>query len=126
MRKIVATENAPEAVGPYSQAIIAGNLVFTAGQIPLDPDTGELVEGHVSQQARQALKNLMAVLEAAGSDAASVVKVTVFLKSIDDFMALNSVYEEFFSKSLPARSAVEVARLPKDALVEIEAVATLN
>ena len=126
MRKIVSTDKAPAAVGPYSQAIVAGNLVFTAGQIPLDPENGKMVEGHVTQQAKQALKNLQAVLEAAGSGMDNVVKVTVFLKDMEDFAALNSVYEEFFGSSLPSRSAVEVARLPKDALVEVEAVALLK
>lgn len=122
-REVIATENAPAAVGPYSQAIAAGHLVYTAGQIALDKDTGKLVEGGVQAQAQQALQNLKAVLEAAGSELQNVIKTTVFLQSMDDYAAVNEVYEQFFGQSAPARSAVAVAALPLGALIEIEAVA---
>jgi 2-iminobutanoate/2-iminopropanoate deaminase len=123
-RTAISTERAPAAIGPYSQAIRLGNLVFTSGQIPLTP-AGELVEGDVAVQARQVLSNLQAVLEAAGSSLQHVVKCTCFLKDMNDFAAMNEVYGEFFAGDPPARSAVEVARLPKDVLIEIEAVAWL-
>jgi 2-iminobutanoate/2-iminopropanoate deaminase len=122
-REVIATEHAPAAVGPYSQAIRAGDLVFTAGQLGLDPPTGRLVEGGVDAQARQALTNLKAVLEAAGSSLERVVKVTVFLQDINDFKAVNGVYAQFFTQDPPARSAVQVAALPLGGLVEIEAIA---
>lgn len=122
-KEIIATENAPAAVGPYSQAIAFGELVYTAGQIALDKETGKLVEGGVSEQAEQALQNLKAVLEAAGSSLDRVVKTTVFLQSMGDYGAVNEVYGRYFSGSAPARSAVAVAALPLGALVEIEAVA---
>ncbi len=122
-KRIVSTEDAPAAVGPYSQAVIAGNLVYTAGQLGLDPKSGRLVEGGVEAQTRQALNNLQAVLAAAGSSLEGVVKTTVFLQDIGDFKAMNGVYAEFFGKSPPARSAVQVAALPLGGLVEIEAVA---
>ncbi len=123
VRKVVATGNAPAAVGPYSQAICAGDFIFTAGQLGLDPGTGKLVEGGVEAQARQALTNLRAVLEAGGSGLERVVKVTVFLQDINDFKAVNGVYAQFFTQDPPARSAVQVAALPLGGLVEIEAVA---
>ncbi|NOX38540.1 MAG: RidA family protein [Calditrichaeota bacterium] len=123
MKQVVYTRNAPEPVGPYSQAIVVGQLVFTAGQIAIDPATGALVEGDVKVQTRQVLKNLAAVLEAAGTDLSHVVKTTVFLKRMDDFPLMNEVYAEFFPENPPARSAVEVSRLPKDVLVEIECIA---
>ncbi|MBC7242753.1 MAG: RidA family protein [Anaerolineae bacterium] len=122
-RQVIATPKAPAAVGPYSQAIKANGFVFTAGQLGLDPATGKLVEGDVTDQARQALKNLQAILEAAGSSLEQVVKVTVFLKDINDFKRVNEVYAEFFTTQPPARSAVQVAALPLGGLVEIEAVA---
>lgn len=122
-REVIATTKAPAAVGPYSQAIKANGFVFTAGQLGLDPATGKLVEGDVTDQARQALKNLQAILEAAGSSLEQVVKVTVFLKDINDFKRVNEVYAEFFQANPPARSAVQVAALPLGGLVEIEAVA---
>ncbi len=122
-RETVATENAPAAVGPYSQAIAVGQLVYTAGQIALDRRTGKLVEGGVQEQAEQVLKNLQAVLEAAGSSLEQVVKTTVFLQNMADYAAVNEVYGRYFSGSAPARSAVAVAGLPLGALVEIEAVA---
>lgn len=122
-RKIIATDKAPKAIGPYSQAIKAGDLVFVSGQIPLVPETMEIVAGGIKEQTRQVLNNLKAVLEAAGSSLEKVVRAGVFLQSMNDFVAMNEVYAEFFGKSLPARAAVEVARLPKNVLVEIDAVA---
>lgn len=124
--KKVHTEGAPAAIGPYSQAIIVGNLVFTAGQTPLDPATMKLVEGDVAAQTARALDNIKAVLEAAGTSLASVVKTTVFLKDMNDFPAMNEVYARYFGDHRPARSTVEVARLPMDARVEIEAIAALG
>ncbi|MFH1863266.1 MAG: RidA family protein [bacterium] len=124
MRNIVKTDKAPPAIGPYSQAVIAvGPLIFTAGQIPMHPETGVLVGTEIKAQTRQVLSNLQNVLEAAGSSQQNVVKCTVFLQSMEDFAGMNEVYAQFFSDSPPARSAVEVAKLPKGALVEIEAVA---
>ncbi|MDG2149986.1 MAG: RidA family protein [Planctomycetota bacterium] len=124
--QIVATEKAPAAIGPYSQAVVAGSLVYTSGQIGLDPVSAEMVSGGVEQQAQQVLKNLAGVLEAAGSRLSRVVKTTVFLRSMEDFAAVNVVYEQAFGSVLPARSTVAVAGLPKDALVEIEAVASVS
>lgn len=121
-KKQVATNKAPGAIGPYSQAIATGSWVYTSGQLGLNPETGELVEG-VQEQARQALNNLKAILEEAGASLDHIVKTTVFLKDMNDFAAVNEVYSTFFSEPYPARSAIEVARLPKDGLVEIEAVA---
>ena len=125
-KKIVSTEKAPEAIGPYSQAIRIDNLVFTAGQVGLNPATMEIVEGGVEAQARQVLTNLKNVLEAADSGLNFVVKTTVFLQSMSDFAAMNGVYQEFFPENPPARSTVAVAGLPKGALVEIECVALLS
>jgi 2-iminobutanoate/2-iminopropanoate deaminase len=124
-KKIVQTDAAPKALGPYSQAVVAGGLVFCAGQIPLDPATGNIVEGGIAEQTHQVLKNLRAVLKAAGSDLGQAVKTTVFLKSMDSFAAMNEVYglPEYFGSATPARSTVEVARLPRDVMVEIEVVA---
>lgn len=122
-KNVIATDKAPAAVGPYSQAITAGQLVYTAGQIALDKDTGRLVEGGVQAQAQQALQNLQAVLEAAGSGLDKVIKTTVFMQHMDDYAAINEVYGKFFGDNAPARSAVAVAGLPLGALVEIEAVA---
>lgn len=121
--KTIATDRAPRAIGPYSQAIVAGGLVFCSGQIPLDPATMEMVDGDAAAQARQVLANLAAVLEAAGSGLERVVKTTVFLSDMTDFAAVNAVYAEAFGAHRPARSTVQVGRLPKDARVEIEAVA---
>ncbi len=125
MRKIVATEKAPAAIGPYAQANIIGNFVFTSGQIPLDPATGALVEGGIEEQTRQVFQNLQAVLEEAGSGLDKIIKTTCFMDNMGDFAKMNEVYAEFFSGQFPSRSAVEVAKLPKDALIEIEAVAYL-
>ena len=123
-KKIISTQAAPAAIGPYSQAIAVGELVYTSGQLPLDPATGAFPEG-IEAQTAQSLKNVRAVLEAAGSGMDRVVKTTVFLKDMNDFAAMNGVYATFFEGACPARSAVEVARLPKDALVEIECIAVL-
>lgn len=124
-KKVVQTKAAPQALGPYSQAIVANGLVFCAGQIPLDPATGNLVEGGIAEQTHQVLKNLQAVLKEAGSGLDRAVKTTVFLKSMDSFVAMNEVYgrPEYFGSAAPARSTVEVARLPRDVMVEIEVVA---
>ena len=122
-RERIQTSGAPAAIGPYSQAIASGTLVFASGQIALDPASGQLVEGDVRAQTRQALHNLSAVLEAAGSSPSQVVKTTVFLVAMADFTAMNEVYGEFFASDPPARSTVAVAELPKNARVEIEAVA---
>ncbi len=122
-KKIIATNDAPQAIGPYSQAIEAGDFIFTSGMIPIDPATNTLVEGDVKVQAKQAIGNLKALLEASGSDIDHVVKTVVFIKNMDDFGAVNEVYSTFFTKDCPARSCVEVARLPKDVLIEIEAIA---
>jgi 2-iminobutanoate/2-iminopropanoate deaminase len=119
----VTTDKAPAAVGPYSQAITANGLIFTAGQIPLMPGTGNIVEGGVQEQTHQVLRNLAAVLESAGSGLHNVIKTTVFLQNLDDFAAMNEVYATYFREPLPARSTVQVAKLPRNALVEIEVVA---
>lgn len=124
--EIVSTDKAPGAIGPYSQAVKAGNMVFCSGQIPIDPSTGEFVPGGVVEQAEQVLKNLTAVLEAAGSGLDMVVKTTVFLADMGDFAAMNEVYARYFGESKPARATVQAARLPKDALVEIDCIAILD
>jgi 2-iminobutanoate/2-iminopropanoate deaminase len=121
--RTVHTDDAPAAIGPYSQAVVHGELVFTAGQIPLDPRSGEMVEGSIADQTRRVFDNLRAVLEQAGASLSTVLKTTVFLKDMDDFAAMNEVYAEAFGDHRPARSAVQAARLPRDARVEIEAVA---
>jgi 2-iminobutanoate/2-iminopropanoate deaminase len=122
----VQTDGAPAAIGPYSQAIVHAGLVFTAGQIPLDPGSGELIEGDIAAQTERVLRNLGAVLEAAGASFQSVVKTTVFLQDMGDFAAMNEVYGRFFGEHRPARSAVQAARLPRDVRVEIEAIAALS
>ena len=124
-KKIVVTNKAPKAIGPYSAGVTTGHLVFTAGQLGMNPETGQLVEGGIKTQTQQALKNLKAVLEAAGSNLGLVVKTTVFLKNINEFGLMNEVYGTFFTENFPARSAFQVAALPKGAHVEIEAVALL-
>ncbi|SDZ68247.1 2-iminobutanoate/2-iminopropanoate deaminase [Evansella caseinilytica] len=121
-KKVVQTNDAPGAIGPYSQAIISGDFVYSSGQIGLDPATGEMAEGLEAQTA-QVFSNLRAVLAAAGCSMSDVIKATVFLKNMDDFTSVNAIYTEQFAEPFPARSAVEVARLPKDALVEIEVIA---
>lgn len=126
-REIVTTTHAPQAIGPYSQAIrFSGMLVYTAGQIPLDPVTGQIVGKNAAEQTEQVLRNLAAVLEAAGGSLATAVKVTVFLKNMADFAEMNEVYGRYFPQAPPARSAVEAARLPKDVLVEIECLALVE
>ncbi len=122
-RKIIATDKAPAAIGPYSQAVVAGGLLLTAGQLGMDPATGEFVPGGVQAQTRRALENAAAILADAGLGFGDVIKTTVFLKDMNDFAAMNEIYAEFFAVEPPARSAVQVARLPKDGLVEIELIA---
>jgi 2-iminobutanoate/2-iminopropanoate deaminase len=123
MREVIATNDAPKAIGPYSQAIKANGFVFISGQISLDPATQELVTGDVAAQTERVLQNLSGILKAAGSSLQQVVKTTVFLKSMSDFANMNEVYSRYFSQAPPARSTVEVARLPKDVLVEIDIIA---
>ncbi len=123
MREIVATEAAPQAIGPYSQAVSLGDFVFTSGQIPIDPQTGVFVEGGIAEQTEQVLRNLAEVLRAAGTSLEAVVKTTVFLADMNDFAAMNEVYGRYFSNEPPARSTVQAARLPRDARVEIDAIA---
>jgi len=123
--KVISTQKAPAAIGPYSQAIQIGNLVYTSGQIPIDPTTGKFAEGGIKEQTRQSLLNVKAILEEAGLMMKNVVKTTVFMADMNDFADMNAIYAEFFSEPYPARSAVAVKTLPKGALVEIEAVAAL-
>lgn len=123
MKEIVSTENAPGAIGPYSQAIKANGMIFCSGQIPIDPSTGEFVEGGVAEQTEQVFKNLTAVLEAGGANLESVVKTTVFLADMNDFAAMNEVYGRYFDTNKPARATVQAARLPRDARVEIDCIA---
>ena len=124
-RTIIKTEKAPQAIGPYSQAVEANGFVFVSGQIPIDPATGELNTGSIEDQARQVLRNVAAVLEAAGSSMDNVVKAGVFLADMNDFARMNAVYGEFFKPPFPARAAVQAARLPKDVRIEIEVIAAL-
>ena len=125
MNEVVSTENAPGAIGPYSQAIKANGMVFCSGQIPIDPSTGQFVSDDVAAQTEQVFKNLQAVLAAAGTGLGNVVKTTVFLADMNDFAAMNDVYSRFFSENKPARATVQAARLPRDARVEIECIATV-
>jgi 2-iminobutanoate/2-iminopropanoate deaminase len=126
-KRIIRTPGAPSPIGPYSQAVAAeGNFLFTAGQVAIDPQTGQFVQGDIKSQTRQVLENLKAVLNGAGASLGDVVKTTVFLKNMDDFGAMNEIYAEYFKDSAPARSTVEVARLPRDAKIEIEVVAALS
>lgn len=126
MKEIVATDRAPRAIGPYSQAVRSGNLLFVSGQIPIDPATGEFVAGGIIEQTEQVLKNVSAILEAAGAGLQQVIKTTVFLADMDDFTAMNEVYGGFFGENPPARATVQAARLPRDARVEIEAIAVID
>lgn len=126
LREIIATDHAPRAIGPYSQAIRAGNLLFCSGQIPIDPATGEFVSGGVAEQTEQVMRNLAALLTASQSSLKQVVKTTVFLADMDDFTAMNEVYGRFFAENPPARATVQAARLPRDAKVEIEAIAIIE
>lgn len=125
MKKIISTDKAPAAIGPYSQAIEVNNMIYTSGVIPVNPATGEIPEG-IEAQATQAISNLAALLEESGTSTDNVVKTTVFIKEMDDFAKVNAVYAQYFTNSYPARSCVEVARLPKDVLIEIEAIAIKN
>ena len=126
MKKVIKTTKAPAAIGPYNQAIQVGNLVYTSGQIPIDPATGNFVEGGIKEQTRQSLLNVKAILEEAGLTMNDVIKTTVFMADMNDFADMNSVYAEFFSEPYPARSAVAVKSLPKGALVEIEVIAEVK
>ena len=123
MKQVISTPKAPAAIGPYSQAIRVGNLIYTSGQIPIKPATGQFVEGGIKEQTRQSLTNVKAILEEAGTSMVNVVKTTVFMADMNDFADMNAVYAEFFTEPFPARSAVAVKTLPKGALVEIEVVA---
>lgn len=122
MKKIISTENAPGAIGPYSQGVQAGNLLFISGQLPIDPKTSAFAGDDIVSQTKQSLTNIKAIAEAAGSTMDDVIKVNIFLKDMNHFAEMNGVYGEFFTSNYPARAAVEVARLPKDALIEIEAI----
>ena len=126
MKTIISTPKAPAAIGPYSQAVLVNGMLFTSGVIPIDPETNTLVEGDVTVQARQAISNLKNLIEASGSSMDKVVKTTVFIKEMNDFGKINDIYKDFFTSDFPARSCVEVARLPKDVLIEIEAIATVE
>jgi 2-iminobutanoate/2-iminopropanoate deaminase len=123
MREVISTPDAPKAIGPYSQGIRAGSLVFTSGQVAIDPGTQQIVEGDISAQTERVMKNLSGILKAAGCGLRDVVRCTVFLKDMNDFAAMNAVYEKYFETAPPARSTVEVSRLPKDVLVEIDVIA---
>lgn len=125
-KKVISTEKAPAAIGPYSQAIQIGKLLYTSGQIPIEPNSGQIVAGGIEGQAKQVFANLQAILEAAGADFADVVKTTVFIKDMNDFAKLNQIYALYFCEPFPARSCIEVARLPKDVLVEIEVIAEIG
>lgn len=125
-RKIINTELAPEAIGPYSQSVLAGNILFISGQLPIDPETGKFAGNNIKSQTEQSLKNIESILEKAGCTMDNVVKTTVLLNDMGDFAKMNEVYAKFFTKDYPARAAYEVAKLPKDALVEIEAVAVVD
>ena len=126
MKTIISTPKAPAAIGPYSQAVLVNGMLFTSGVIPIDPETNTLVEGDVTVQARQAIGNLKNLIKASGSSMDKVVKTTVFIKDMNDFGKINDIYKDFFTSDFPARSCVEVARLPKDVLIEIEAIATVE
>ena len=122
MKKIIATPNAPQAIGPYSQAVQHGNFLFVSGQVAIDPQTGDIIEGEIEAQTEQVLKNIAAIIEAAGMSLKDVAKCTCFLKDMNDFIKFNAVYESYFAESLPARETVEVSRLPKDVRVEVSAI----
>lgn len=126
MKKVISTDKAPAAVGPYSQAIRAGELLFVSGQLGIDPVTGKLVDGGIEKQTEQALRNVASIVEAAGSDLGAVVKATVFLQHMSDFALMNGIYSSFFGSDQPARAAFEVAKLPLGGLVEIEAIVYLD
>ena len=123
MKQVIQTNNAPQAIGPYSQAILAGDTLYVSGQIPLIPATGNIVSDKLEEQARQVMENVKAIVEAAGMTLEQVVKTSIFMKNMDDFAEMNEVYAQFFEEPYPARAAFQVAKLPKDALIEIEAIA---
>lgn len=123
MKNVIKTDKAPQAIGPYSQAIEVNGMVFTSGVVPIDPATGEVVEGDIKVQATRVFESMKALLEASGSSCEDVIKTTVFIKDMNDFAALNEIYAQYFTGAFPARSCVEVARLPKDVLIEMEAIA---
>lgn len=123
MKQIISTNNAPQAIGPYSQAVMANDTLYVSGQIPVNPATGAIVSDHVEEQTRQVMENVKAVVEAAGLTLDNVVKTTVFIKNMDDFATINGIYSQYFKENCPARACVEVARLPKDVLVEMDAIA---
>jgi 2-iminobutanoate/2-iminopropanoate deaminase len=125
MKKIISTSNAPAAIGPYSQAVVINDMVYTSGVIPINPEDGTIVESDIKKQTERVLKSLSALLKDSGTDLGKVIKTTVFIKNMEDFPLVNEVYASFFTDNYPARSCVEVARLPKDVLIEIEAVAYL-
>ena len=122
MKKIISTDNAPAAIGPYAQAVRYGNMLFVSGQIAIDPGTGQIVEGDIEAQTKQVLENLQAIIKAAGMTLQNVLKCSCFLKDMEDFVKFNAVYNSYFAESLPARETVEVGRLPKDARVEVSAI----
>ena len=122
-KEFVYSKNAPQPIGPYSQAIKLNNLIYSSGQIALNPQTGQIVDGDIKAQTKQTLENIKAILKAGGSDISKVIKVTVYLKNIGDFTGMNEVYSEYFGESKPARSTIEAARLPKDSLIEIDVIA---
>jgi len=124
-KEFVYSKNAPQPIGPYSQAIKLNNLIYSSGQIALNPQTGQIVDGDIKAQTKQTLENIKAILKAGGSDISKVIKVTVYLKNIGDFTGMNEVYSEYFGESKPARSTIEAARLPKDSLIEIDVVAEI-
>ena len=126
MKQIIQTNNAPQAIGPYSQAVMANGTLYVSGQIPVVPATGAIVSDTVEEQTRQVLENVKAVVEAAGLTLNDVVKTSVFIKNMDDFTVINGIYSEYFKENCPARACVEVARLPKDVLIEMEAIAVLQ
>lgn len=126
MRKVINTNEAPLAIGPYSQAVLSKPFLFVSGQLPINPITGEMMKGEIREQTEQCIKNLLKIIEATGGSAHSVLKITVYLKDMNDFNSMNEIYSIYFKKDPPARVALEVARLPKDALVEIDAVASIE
>ncbi|MGB9857226.1 MAG: RidA family protein [Dictyoglomaceae bacterium] len=125
MKEIISTDKAPKAIGPYSQAVKVGNFVFISGQIPIDPNTGRVVEGDIKEQTKRVLENIKGILESLGVSLNNVVKTTVFLKNMDDFSSMNEVYSSYFTENPPARSTIEVSRLPRGVDIEIEAIAVL-
>ena len=126
MKKVISTKKAPAAIGPYSQGVMVNNFLFISGQLPMDPETMEMVTGDIQQQTKQSLENIKSILEEAGLNFNNVIKTTVFIKDMDDFAKINEIYGNYFNENKPARACVEVARLPKDAGVEIEAIAAVE